>query len=62
MPDSGDNLSRTAFVVTRRPVQGLCAMDEQAHISYHQDDIFGAVTAPGFRFEDAPASDAAMAA
>lgn len=32
------------------------AMEEQAHLSYHQDDFFGAITASSFRFGDAPAT------
>ncbi|TIX50643.1 DODA-type extradiol aromatic ring-opening family dioxygenase [Alteraurantiacibacter aquimixticola] len=30
------------------------AMEEEAHLSYHQEDFFGAITASSFRFGDAP--------
>lgn len=61
MTDSGDKLSRRAFVIARKLVQGRCAMDEQAHISYHQNDFFGAITASSFRFGVAPENAAAAA-
>lgn len=32
------------------------ASEDAAHLSYHQDDFFGAITASSFRFGDAPAS------
>lgn len=31
------------------------AMEDAAHLSYHQDDFLGAITASSFRFGDAPA-------
>ncbi len=32
------------------------AAEDAAHLSYHQDDFFGAITASSFRFGDAPAA------
>lgn len=32
------------------------AVEEAAHLSYHQDDFFGAITASSFRFGDAPSA------
>ncbi|MCB2065348.1 MAG: dioxygenase [Erythrobacter sp.] len=32
------------------------AMGEQAHLSYHEDSFFGAISASSFRFGDAPAA------
>jgi len=37
------------------------AMEEAAHVTYHQDDFFGAITASSSRFGDAPAPQAAAA-